>query len=77
MRCKTYVVVFVHKCILTTCQAMFNVNTKPNLPVLTITTPNGFRIGPSATKIMGVSKQPLAVNNPVGQAKVYHIDYVY
>ena len=51
---------------LTTCQALLY--TKPNQPVMTITTPNGFRIGPSTTEIRGVSKCPLAVNNPVGYA---------
>ena len=50
---------------LTTCQALLY--TKPNQPVMTITTPNGFRIGPSTTEIRGVSKCPLAVNNPVVQ----------
>ena len=48
---------------LITCQALLY--TKPNQPVMTITIPNGFRIGPSTTEIRGVSKCPLAVNNPV------------
>ena len=39
--------------------------TKQNLPVLTITTPNGFKIGSSTTEIRGVSKVSLTMNNPV------------
>ena len=41
--------------------------TKQNLTVVTITTPNGFRIRPYITEIRGVSKLPLAMNNPVDQ----------
>ena len=48
----------------TTCQALLY--TKPNLTVVTITTPNGFRIRQYITEIRGVSKLPLAMNNPVG-----------
>ena len=32
---------------------------------MTLTTPNGFKIGPSTEEIRGVSKVPLAMNNPV------------
>ena len=39
--------------------------TKQNLTVVTITTPNGFRIRPYITEIRRVSKLPLAMNNPV------------
>ena len=48
---------------LTTCQALLY--TKSNLTVMTITTPKGFKIGPSTTEIRGVSKVTLAMNNPV------------
>ena len=34
------------------------------LPVLTLTTPNHFMIGPPMTDIRGVSKLPLAMNHP-------------
>ena len=40
--------------------------TKQNLPVLTITTLNGFKIGSSTTEIRRVSKVSLTMNNPVG-----------
>ena len=45
--------------------------TKQNLTVVTITTPNGFRIRPYilVIEIRGVSKLPLAMKNPVGSAK--------
>ena len=36
---------------------------------MTITTPNGFKIGPSTTEIRGVSKVTLAMNNPVLQGQ--------
>ena len=38
---------------------------KWNLPILTITNPNGFKIGPSTTVIRGVSKVSWTLNNPV------------
>ena len=33
---------------------------------MTITTPNGFKIGPPILEIRGLSKSPLGLNNPVG-----------
>ena len=65
---------------LATCQALLY--TKQNLTVVTITTPNGFRIRPYITEIRGVSKLPLAMNNPVVFSFVteleissYHLSY--
>ena len=34
---------------------------------MTITTPSGFKIGPPTPEIRGVSKNPLALNNPVDE----------